>query len=95
MPASRLFSLTPCVALFAMPVALQAADTSAGKAKVEQACAECHRASDWSGETTAALESLLKDIIAGRVQHRKRELHLTEQDAANIAAYWTAGRKKN
>ena len=72
---------------------VHAADTAAGKAKVEQECAECHRPSDWSGESTAALESLLKDIVAGKVNHSKRRLQLTPKEIADIAAYWTSGRK--
>ena len=71
-----------------------AADAAAGKAKVDQQCVECHRPSDWNGETTATLESLLKDIVAGKVPHRKRALQLSEQDVVNIAAYWTGGGKK-
>ncbi|MBC7982693.1 MAG: hypothetical protein H7Y02_02455, partial [Candidatus Obscuribacterales bacterium] len=63
-----------------------AADVAAGKAKVTQQCAECHRPADWDGETTAALESLLKDVAAGKVPHRKRALQLSEQDIADIAA---------
>jgi len=94
MHANFIHRLILVAACFALPLAAKAADIAAGKIKVEQNCAECHRASDWSGETTAALESLLKDIVAGKAPHRKRELQLTEQDAVNIAAYWTAGRKK-
>jgi mono/diheme cytochrome c family protein len=70
-----------------------AADIAAGKLKVEQNCAECHRPKDWSGETNAALESLIKDIVAGKVNHSKRKLQLTPQEIADIAAYWTSGRK--
>lgn len=69
------------------------ADIEAGKTKVAQQCAECHRPNDWNGETQAALESLIKDIVAGKVQHSKRAFKLSDQDAANIAAYWTSGRK--
>jgi len=71
-----------------------AGDAAAGKAKVAQQCAECHRPSDWDGETTAQLEALLRDIASGKVAHRKRQLQLSEQDIADIAAYWTSGRKK-
>lgn len=70
-----------------------AADVAAGQAKVAQLCAECHRPRDWSGETTAALESLIADIVAGKVKHSRRKLELTPQEIADIAAYWTSGRK--
>jgi len=70
-----------------------AADAEAGKAKVTQLCAECHRPKDWNGETTAALESLIKDIVAGKINHSQRKLQLAPQEIADIAAYWTSGRK--
>ena len=70
-----------------------AADVEAGKTKVAQLCSECHRPADWSGETEAALQSLIKDIVSGKVRHSKRALNLSDQDIADIAAYWTSGRK--
>jgi len=73
--------------------AAAAGNAEAGKAKVAQLCAECHRPGDWSGETQPALQSLIKDIVEGKVPHSKRMLNLTDQDIADIAAYWTAGRK--
>lgn len=79
---------------FTMSPLASAADAAAGKAKVSQQCAECHRPADWDGETTAALESLLKDVVSGKVPHRKRPIQLTEQEIADVAAYWTSGRKK-
>ena len=69
------------------------ADTEAGKAKVAQLCAECHRPADWNGETQAALQSLIKDVVAGKVAHSKRAIKLTDQEIADIAAYWTSGKK--
>lgn len=79
--------------LILVGVSALSADIEAGKTKVAQQCAECHRLADWNGETQAALESLIKDILAGKVQHNKRAFKLSDQDAANIAAYWTSGRK--
>ena len=81
------------LALLAFSCIAEAADVDAGKAKVTQLCAECHRPKDWTGETTAALESLIKDIVAGKVNHSQRKLQLTPQEIADIAAYWTNGRK--
>jgi mono/diheme cytochrome c family protein len=80
-------------ALLIVTVSAQAADIEAGRAKVTHQCAECHRAGDWSGETQAALESLIRDVGSGKVAHKKRALNLTDKDAADIAAYWTSGRK--
>jgi len=70
-----------------------AANIAAGEAKVKQLCAECHRPRDWNGETTAALQALITDIVAGKVKHSRRKLELTPQEIADIAAYWTGGRK--
>lgn len=70
-----------------------AADLDVGKAKVTQLCAECHRPKDWSGETTVALEALIKDVVAGKVNHASRKIQLTPSEIADIAAYWTSGRK--
>ena len=71
---------------------VHAADLAAGQAKVAQQCAECHRPKDWNGETTAALQSLIADIVAGKVRH-PRELKLTPEEIANIAAYYTSKNK--
>jgi cytochrome c553 len=81
-------------AFASVAVHAQAGDEAAGKLKATQQCAECHRQSDWDGETTAQLQSLLRDVAAGKIAHRKRPLTLTEQDIRDIAAYWTSGRKK-
>ena len=72
---------------------VHAADTVAGRAVVEQQCAECHRHGDWNGETAPALESLINDIVDAKVRH-PRELQLTRQQAADVAAYWTTGRAR-
>jgi mono/diheme cytochrome c family protein len=96
----RTRSVNACILLaatsFAMPLVAQhavAADVAAGQAKVAQLCAECHRPRDWSGETTAALQSLIADIVAGKIKHSQRKIELTPQEIADIAAYWTSGRK--
>jgi len=84
-------SMIVAMLLLQTPVAW-GADIEAGKAKVTQSCAECHRPRDWNGETTAALESLIKDIVAGKIKHPQRKLQLTAQEITDIAAYWTSGR---
>ena len=75
---------------FLSAYAAAAGDAAAGRAKVEQQCAECHRRSDFSGETTAALQALLSDIVAGKVNHSRKTLQLTPAEIADIAAYLTA-----
>ena len=55
-------------------------------------CVACHEADDWEGEDAASLESLISDIVAGKVKH-KSKLELSPAEIANIAAYWGAGRE--
>ena len=69
-----------------------AADAQAGRSVAQSKCAECHDADDWEGEDAASLESLIRDIVAGKVKH-KRKLELSAAEIANIAAYWGAGGK--
>jgi mono/diheme cytochrome c family protein len=81
------------IAIGSISCVTQAADVEAGRATVAQLCAECHRPKDWSGETPAALESLIKDVVAGKVAHSQRKLTLTPKEISDIASYWTSGRK--
>ncbi len=64
-----------------------AADLQAGKTAANAKCGECHEADDWEGEDAAALESLIRDIVVGKIKH-KRKLELTSAEITNIAAYW-------
>jgi cytochrome c553 len=64
-----------------------AADGAAGKAKVDATCSMCHEKADWAEETAPALEGMIKSIVAGKTKH-KETLKLTDQEIANIAAYW-------
>jgi mono/diheme cytochrome c family protein len=81
------------IALVFAPAAF-AADAIAGKQKVQQECASCHQPNDWEGETEASLSSLMKDIVAGKVSHHKKQLTLSDQEIENIAAYWARNNKK-
>jgi cytochrome c553 len=78
--------------LFLMSAAVHAADAQAGRNAAQTRCAECHDADDWEGEDAASLESLIRDIVAGKVKH-KRKLELSPTEIANIAAYWGQGGK--
>jgi mono/diheme cytochrome c family protein len=68
------------------------ADMAAGRVTAQAKCSECHEADDWEGESAASLESLISDIVDGKVKH-KRKLELSPAEIANIAAYWGAGKK--
>jgi mono/diheme cytochrome c family protein len=70
----------------------QAADVQAGRVTAQSKCAQCHEADDWEGEDAASLESLIRDIVAGKVKH-KNTLELSAAEIANIAAYWGQGKK--
>jgi len=80
------------LASFGAGEAALAADAQAGRIVAQSKCAECHDADDWEGEDAASLESLIRDIVAGKVKH-KRKLELAPAEIANIAAYWGQGRK--
>ena len=68
------------------------ADIGAGRVTAQAKCIECHEADDWEGESAASLDSIIRDIVDGKVKH-KRKLELTAAEIANIAAYWGAGKR--
>lgn len=71
---------------------VNAADVAAGKAASNAKCMQCHDADDWEGESAASLESIIRDIVAGKVKH-KNKIQLTPSEIADIAAYWGTGGK--
>jgi mono/diheme cytochrome c family protein len=83
--------LTLAALLFSTGAA-HAADVQAGRSAAQSKCAQCHEADDWEGEDAASLESLIRDIVAGKVKH-KGKLELSGAEIANIAAYWGQGKK--
>ena len=91
-----MFNILPAaLALAALSIianGAQAADVQAGRSAAQGKCAQCHDADDWEGEDAASLESLIRDIVAGKVKH-KGKLELTGAEISNIAAYWGAGKK--
>jgi mono/diheme cytochrome c family protein len=84
---------TALIALAAWPLSGLTADVQAGKAASQAKCVECHEADDWEGESAGSLESLISDIVAGKVKH-KRPLQLTSAEVADIAAYWGQSSQK-
>jgi mono/diheme cytochrome c family protein len=83
--------LTLAALLFSTGAA-HAADVQAGRSAAQSKCAQCHEADDWEGEDAASLESLIRDIVAGKVKH-KGKLELSAEEISNIAAYWGQGKK--
>jgi mono/diheme cytochrome c family protein len=73
-------------------VAANAADVAAGRAAAQAKCVACHEADDWNGESAASLQSIISDIVAGKVKH-KQKIQLSPAEIDNIAAYWANGKK--
>ena len=63
-----------------------------GKATFTDACAECHEPADFEGESAAELTATIKKIVAKQMKH-KQALTLTDQQAAEVAAFMAAGGK--
>ncbi|MBL8270347.1 hypothetical protein [Steroidobacter sp.] len=90
----QLWAGTALVALGSVPLSVAlAADVQAGKTVSQAKCSQCHEADDWEGESAASLESLIRDIVAGKVKH-KAPLQLTPAEVADIAAYWGQSSQK-
>lgn len=68
------------------------ADAAAGKATFESICSECHETADFEGEPVADVTATVKKIVAGQMKHKKA-LKLTDQQAADVAAFMTGGGK--
>jgi mono/diheme cytochrome c family protein len=88
----KLQAVLTVAALFCAGGAAQAADAQSGRMAAQSKCSQCHDADDWEGEDAASLESLIRDIVAGKVKH-KGKLELSPEEISNIAAYWGAGKK--
>jgi mono/diheme cytochrome c family protein len=63
-----------------------------GKATFDNICSECHEAADFEGEDAAELTGTIKKISAGQMKHKKA-LKLTDQEAADVAAFLASGGK--
>lgn len=87
-----LITLLVAEILVSWTVSSNAADVIAGKAAAQK-CVACHEADDWEGENAASLETLIADIVAGKVKH-KNKLELSAAETADIAAYWGSGGKQ-
>ena len=88
----ELQALLVLAALLSAGGVAQAADVQAGRSAAQSKCSQCHEADDWEGEDAASLESLIRDIVAGKVKH-KGKLELSADEISNIAAYWGQGKK--
>ncbi len=55
-------------------------------------CSECHETADFEGEPVADVTATVKKIVAGQMKHKKA-LKLTDQQAADVAAFMAGGGK--
>lgn len=73
------------VAAAVMP-SLALADTAAGRAKFESACADCHEPADFADKSGAQLQTQLKGISSGQIKH-KGKVKLTDAEIADLVAH--------
>lgn len=86
MNARRLLIATS-IALVCTP-ALAEGDAEAGKATFEETCEQCHYADDYAEEAESVIKAMILAIMNGEVRHRASLSVLTEEDAANLAAFF-------
>ena len=70
-----------------------AGDAAAGKAAYEEKCADCHEADDFAGETKEDILGFMAEVKAdatGTKDKDKAHAAMTDEDKANIAAYWAS-----
>jgi len=68
------------------------ADAAAGKATFDEICSECHEAADFEGEDAKEVAATIKKISAGQMKHKKA-IKLTDEQADDMAAFFTSGGK--
>ena len=68
------------------------ADAAAAKKMFNDVCAECHEGADFEGEDAAELTATIKKIAAGQMKHKKA-IKLSDQEAADMAAFMAGGAK--
>ena len=78
------------LAILVFPGLSAAGDADAGKAKAEP-CMECHYADDFAGESKDAIQSLIKSTVGDGSEHPSDNKGLSEEDLADIAAFFARG----
>jgi mono/diheme cytochrome c family protein len=68
------------------------ADAAAAKKMFTDVCSECHEAADFEGEKAADVAATIKKISAGQMKHKKA-IKLSDQEAADMAAFMVGGAK--
>lgn len=90
--SARILAFSLAVLLASAAGTARAADAKAGEQIVGAQCADCHEQSEFASEDAGALAAKLKDVVAGKVKHKKK-LTLTDAQIADIAAYLASGSK--
>lgn len=68
------------------------ADAAWAKKNFDDVCSECHEAADFEGEDAKEVAATIKKISAGQMKHKKA-IKLTDQQADDMAAFFTSGGK--
>ncbi len=63
-----------------------------GKATFDSICSDCHEADDFEGESVDELKETISQIVDGEIDHKK-ELKLSDQEIADMAAFYSSGGK--
>ena len=93
---TRLVAAATVLVLLAAAPLSHAADAAAGEKIFKSVCATCHQLKDsyYAGKSEADLETTLKGIVAGKIQHGK-PLTLSASDIANVATYISSANAKS
>lgn len=79
--------LVPISIVFVCTPAFAHGDSAAGKEAFEEACERCHFEDDYADEAESVIKAMILAIMNGETKHRSSLSDLTEEDAANLAAY--------
>ena len=77
------------IALACAPVFAEG-DADAGKATYEDDCANCHYEDDFADEAESDLATMLAAIRSGETRHRPPLKDLTDEEIANLAAFFAS-----
>ena len=65
-------------------------DAEAGKEQFEDQCERCHYEDDYAEEPEAVIQAKIQAIVDGETRHRGDFSDLTEEEVANLAAYFAS-----
>ena len=77
------------IALACSPV-LAGGDADAGQELFEAECARCHYEDDFVEEADSVVVAMIEAIISGETRHRSSLKGLTDEEVANLAAFFAS-----